>query len=73
LLADDLLGQIALSFAQMHAAAEFPSGVTCKFAQIFFCDDKDLRGKQRKDPKNPYRTGIFGVCHILKYFAASAA
>jgi len=50
----------------------FETGVTWEFAQIFFRDDKDLRGKQREDPKNPYRTGIFGVCHILKYFAVCA-
>jgi len=48
-------------------------GVTHRFAQIFFRDDKDLRGKQRKDPKNLYVTGIFGLCHILKYFAGFTA
>jgi hypothetical protein len=37
----------------------FAMGATQKFAQIFFCDDKDLRGKRRKDPENAYVTGIF--------------
>jgi hypothetical protein len=38
----------------------FGTGVTQKFAQIFFRDDKDLRGKRSKDPENAYVTGIFG-------------
>jgi hypothetical protein len=49
-----------------RATGVFETGATHKFAQIFFREDKDLRGKQGKDPKNPYVTGIFDVCHILK-------
>ena len=51
----------------------FAGGVTWKFAQIFFRDDKDLTGKRDEDPKNAYVVGIFGDCHILKIFAAAAA
>jgi len=35
-------------------------GVTQKFAQIFFREDKDLTGKRCRDPKNSYVTGFFG-------------
>ena len=55
--------------AHVHGGGIFETGVTHKFAQIFFRDDNDLRGKRSEDPKNPYVTGIFGLCHILKYFA----
>jgi hypothetical protein len=45
-------------------------GVTSKFAQIFFRDDKDLRGKRRRDLKNAYVTGIFSVSPESKNNAA---
>jgi hypothetical protein len=45
-------------------------GVTRKFAQIFFCEDKDLPGKRGKDPKNAYVTGVFGGRYFLKFFVA---
>jgi hypothetical protein len=45
-------------------------GVTRKFAQIFFREDKDLTGKRGKDPKNAYVTGIFGGRYFLKFFVA---
>jgi hypothetical protein len=38
----------------------FKMGVTQKFAQIFFREDKDLTGKRCRDPKNSYVTGFFG-------------
>ncbi len=48
----------------------FETGVTRKFAQIFFCEDKDLTRKRSKDPKNAYVTGIFGGRYFLKFFVA---
>jgi hypothetical protein len=51
----------------------FGDGVTSKFAQIFFREDKDLTGKRDEDPKNAYVMGVFGVCHILKIFAVGTA
>jgi hypothetical protein len=38
----------------------FKVGVTQKFEQIFFREDKDLTGKRFRDPKNAYVTGFFG-------------
>jgi hypothetical protein len=39
----------------------FKMGVTQKFGQIFFREDKDLTGKRCRDPKNSYVTGFFGI------------
>jgi hypothetical protein len=55
----------------MCAASE--AGVSNEFAQIFLRDNNDLTGRQSEDPKNPYVTGIFGACHILKCFAGLTA
>jgi hypothetical protein len=43
-----------------RATEVFETGVTHKFAQIFFREDKDLTGKRCGDPKNPNVTGFFG-------------
>lgn len=56
----------------MHCCVDgigiFETGVTRKFAQIFFREDKDLTGKRTEDPKNAYVTSIFGAALISKYF-----
>ena len=46
--------------ADIGSTGVFKMGVTQKFAQIFFREDKDLTGKRCRDPKNSYVTGFFG-------------